>query len=131
MRTIFIVLLLVVSVGESKSQTDLENSLLQMYVSQHKAIEAGDLEGVKAHVTAESLKQIEEEEDQDFILEMIQYMTPPFESIEFGSCKVNGETAELSATSNHEGENSTGVIQFVKEGDDWKIAKVQWHSTQE
>ena len=128
----FILILLVsVFVSNLNGQGELEKALLDLYITQHKAIEAGDLETIKSNVTTESVKQIEEEEDQEFVLEMIQLFTPPLTSIKFGSCTIDGDSAELSATSDHEGENSDGTISFVKEEGDWKIAKVSWHSSQE
>lgn len=109
---------------------DLEGSPQgKAYRALLKTVEAGDYEGYKKAMAAESAKEIDAQtkemgmEPKKAML-MLKAMAPT--EIKFTDLKVDGKKATLSATGNSGGERNYGSIQMAEEGGKWKVVKQSW-----
>jgi hypothetical protein len=97
------------------------------YLAYVKTLKRGDLAGLRAAVSADRAKQLD---DPDFkkMIPMIQAMEPT--NIRIISGSIDGDVATLLAKGKDGDGTSDGTITMVKESGGWKVQKESWHSGQ-
>lgn len=93
---------------------------------------AKDIDSLKPYLSQNAIAKIKAspESDRPMMFGMMQAMTP--HKLHVDSEKIDGSTATLSvseqSTANEMTEKTTGTIQLVREGNDWKIEKEAYDS---
>jgi hypothetical protein len=94
----------------------------KVYQEYLKAIQAGDLAGLKKNMVAERAKELEKPEAKE-MLGMIKAFSPPGIKVNGGTS--DGKTAVLNLTAS---DKSTGTVTLVMENGAWKISEEKWKS---
>ena len=95
-------------------------AVYQEYV---KALDAKDVNTLKKVLAAEVAKELDGP-DKDEMLEFMQMGNPP--KVEFQRITVTGDSAILILSAQDEGVELKGMIEFIKEGDQWKVMMCSW-----
>jgi hypothetical protein len=95
------------------------------YLAYVKTLKRGDLAGLRAAVSADRAKQLD---DPDFkkMIPMIQAMEPT--NIRIISGSIDGDVATLLTKGKDGDGTSDGTITMVKESGAWKVQKESWQS---
>jgi hypothetical protein len=101
----------------------------KMYMTQAKAVQAGDYEAYKKTMTKASAAGMEKQTkemnmDSKKAMEFMKAMLPS--DIHFTSLKVDGKKATMLATGKMQGEVNRGTIEYEQEDGQWKIVQQSW-----
>ena len=94
-----------------------------------KTVAAGDYEGYKKAMTAESAKAVDaqtKEMGMDPKKAMLFLKTMAPTDIKFTDLKVDAKKATLSATGKSGGETNYGSIRMAEENGHWKVVEQSW-----
>lgn len=94
-----------------------------------KTVAAGDYEGYKKAMTAESAKVIDAQtkelgKEPKQVMLFLKAMAPT--DVKFTDLKVQAKKATLSATGKSGGEMNYGSIEMAEENGQWKVIKQSW-----
>jgi hypothetical protein len=135
-----LLLCLTLSAEETKATAEAEKTLKnatplpadggapgKAYMEYTKAIQAGNMDALKKLVSSDRAKQMEDPQFKQ-MFPMIQSMQAKDIKITGGS--IAGKEAILNAqgTDSMGGGTSTGTIDMVQEGDQWKVKQDSWKS---
>lgn len=98
-----------------------------------KAVDAGDYEGYKKAMAAESAKEMDAQlKEMDMgpkqAMAFLKTMSPS--ELKIRSLDVQEKTATLMATGMSGGERSYGTIELAEENGGWKVVKQSWTNKQ-
>jgi len=108
---------------EAEKEAAAKSPQAAVYLEYVKAVNAGDVKTLKKVLAAEVAKELDGP-DKEEMLEFMQIGNPP--KIEFQRITVNGDSATLLLSAQDEGLELKGTIEFVKEGDLWKVMLNSW-----
>jgi hypothetical protein len=104
-----------------------------LYLRYHEALFlAKDIDALKPYLSQTAIAKIKAspESDRPMMFGLMQAMTP--HKVHIDSEKIDGSKATLAvseqSTAGEMTEKTTGTIQLVREGDDWKIEKEAYDS---
>jgi len=100
-----------------------EKEIEQAYMEYRKAMQGGDVEGLKQYVSKQKLQELEGPNAQQ-MLELIKAMYPA--NITITGINVKGDTATISATAPAEGGSMEGTVSMGKEDGFWKVLQESW-----
>ena len=103
----------------------------KVFMANHAAMKAGDVDGMLATVGADQAAQMRESQQnpEEFkgMIEMMKAFAPAEIAVTGG--QDFGDRAELTLTGKHDdGSPTTGVARMAKEGGAWKVEKVSMKS---
>ena len=103
----------------------------KVFMANHAAMKAGDVDGMLATVGADQAAQMREAqqnpEEFNGMIEMMKAFAPAEIAVTGG--RDFGDRAELTLTGKHDdGSPTTGVARMAKEGGAWKVEKVSMKS---
>ncbi len=119
---IIIYYLIFLLTGCGKGTKD-EQALSRLYHDYHNAIQDEDMEALKGFITSERQKEVLGE-GAGMKLKMIKDLLPS--DIKVTKTTVSGTTAVLEVDGQMQGQKMTGKVEFLKEEEEWKIAKESW-----
>ena len=108
---------------EAEKEAAAKSPQAAVYLEFVKATHAGDIETLKKVLAADVAKELDGPDGKD-MLEFMQLFTPP--TAEFQRIIEEGETATLMVNAQHEGQELVGTIEFIKEGDTWRVMMSDW-----
>jgi hypothetical protein len=108
---------------EAEKEASAKSPQAAVYLEFVKAVNAGDVKTLKKVLAAEVAKELDGP-DKEEMLEFMQMGTPP--KAEFQRITVKGDSATLMLSAQDEGLELKGTVEFIKEGDQWKVMMSSW-----
>jgi hypothetical protein len=108
---------------EDEREVAAESPQAALYLKFIKALNAEDVKTLKRILAAEVAKELDGP-DKDEMLEFMQMVNPP--KVEFQRITVKGDSANLMLIAQDEGVELKGMIEFIKEDDQWKVILANW-----
>jgi hypothetical protein len=96
---------------------------IAVYLEFVKAVNAGDVETLKKILAADVARELDGPDGKE-ILEFMQMFNPP--QAEFQRIIVKGDSATLLLGAQDEGTELKGTIEFIMEGNQWKVMLSSW-----
>ena len=132
--TVFVLLLALPAAALAGGAKDLEGTpQAKAYRTLLKAVEAGDYEGYKKAMAAESQKEMDaqlKEMDMGPKQAMAFLKAMAASDVKLTGLEVKEKTAALKAVGMSGGEKTWGTIDLVEEDGGWKILKQSWSNKQ-
>lgn len=94
-----------------------------VYLEFVEAVNAGDVKTLKKILAADVAKGLDGPDGEE-MLEFMQIGIPP--KAEFQRITVKGDSATLMLSAQDEGHDLKGTIEFIKEGNQWKVMLSSW-----
>lgn len=94
-----------------------------VYLEFVEAVNAGDVKTLKKVLAADVAKGLDGPDGEE-MLEFMQIGIPP--KAEFQRITVKGDSATLMLSAQDEGHDLKGTIEFIKEGNQWKVMLSSW-----
>jgi hypothetical protein len=108
---------------EAEKEAAANSSQAAIYLEFVEAVNAGDVKTLKKILAADVAKGLDGPDGEE-MLEFMQIGNPP--KAEFQRIMVKGDSATLMLGAQDEGHELKGTIEFIKEGDQWKVMLSSW-----
>ncbi|MFC1587838.1 hypothetical protein ACFL54_05980 [Planctomycetota bacterium] len=112
--------------GCGNSETKDKATIEEIYLIYQNAVHDGDIEKIKSLIGKSQRAEIEKAEDTDFVLKIMQAMTPK-DGYVSGSSVENDAAQLIVKGTNEDGDEMEGWISLDKENNSWKITKIVWN----
>jgi len=108
---------------EAEKEAAAKSPQAAVYLEFVKAANAGDVETLKKVLAADVARGLDGPDKED-MLEFMQMGNPS--NAEFQRITVKGDSSTLMLSAQDEGHELKGTIEFIKEGDQWKVMLSSW-----
>jgi hypothetical protein len=108
---------------EAEKETAANSPQAAVYLTFVEAVNTGDVNTLKKVLAADVARELDGPEGKE-MLEFMQITNPS--KAEFHRITVEGDGATLMLGAQDEGHDLKGAIEFIREGDQWKIMLSSW-----
>jgi len=108
---------------EAEKESAAKSPQAAVYLEFVEAVNAGDVKTLKKVLAADVARELDGPDKKE-MLEFMQMGTPP--KAEFQRITVKGDSATLMLWAQDEGHQLKGTIEFIKEGNQWKVMLSSW-----